>query len=303
MIIVNFMKSIDKDFKSGTTFAGKKFLNLGIILTGATLNFTKVLGIGAKALPMLLINICVAFAAAYLIGKKLSLSSNTSTLVASGTSICGGTAIATIASIIKAKESEIAYAMAAIFLFDLFAALSYPYLADILSLTTNQFGFLAGAAINDTSSVVAAESTYNVLNGIDSNLAITVKLARTTLLILLVVTFTVITIKNESRSSNNEKTSMGKAIAKSFPKFIIAFIVMAILNTMGIFDGISSASTFFSKASKFFITTALAGVGFKIQFKDLLTKGIKPIILGGCTWFAVFASSIIFITIFSEYIG
>lgn len=152
MIIVNFMKSIDKDFKSGTTFAGKKFLNLGIILTGATLNFTKVLGIGAKALPMLLINICVAFAAAYLIGKKLSLSSNTSTLVASGTSICGSTAIATIASIIKAKESEIAYAMAAIFLFDLFAALSYPYLADILNLTTNQFGFLAGAAINDTSS-------------------------------------------------------------------------------------------------------------------------------------------------------
>lgn len=68
------------------------------------------------------------------------------------TIICGGTAIATIASIIKAKESEIAYAMAAIFLFDLFAALSYPYLADILNLTTNQFGFLAGAAINDTSS-------------------------------------------------------------------------------------------------------------------------------------------------------
>lgn len=122
-------------------------------------------------------------------------------------------------------------------------------------------------------------------------------------MILLVVAFTVITIKNESRSSNNEKTSMGKAIAKSFPKFIIAFIVMAILNTMGIFDGISNASTLFSKTSKFFITTALAGVGFKIQFKDLLTKGIKPIILGGCTWFAVFASSIIFITVFSGYIG
>ena len=75
--------------------------------------------------------------------------------------------------------------MAAIFLFDILAALIYPYLAGALNLTVNQFGFLAGAAINDTSSVVASEATYNLLNGIESNLAITIKLARTTLLILL----------------------------------------------------------------------------------------------------------------------
>ncbi len=304
MIIVNFMPSIDKDFKSGTSFAGKKFLNLGIVLTGATLNFKQVLGYGAKAMPLLLLNIVVIFTVAKLIGNRLKVTNNTSTLVASGTSICGGTAIATTASIINAKESEIAYAMAAIFLFDILAALSYPYLAGILNLTPNQFGFLAGAAINDTSSVVAAESTYNVLNGLDSNLAITIKLARTTLLILIVVALTILTIKNGSaENADGERISMGKAIVKSFPKFIIAFIVMAILNTIGIFNGIASASTFFSKASKFFITTALAGVGFKIQFKDLFTNGVKPIILGGCAWLAAALTSLLFITVFANYVG
>ena len=132
MIIVNFVPSLDGDFKAGTTFAGKKFLNFGIVLTGATLNFTQVLGYGAKAMPLLLLNMGLAFLVATFIGKKLGLTSNTSTLVASGTSICGGTAIATTASIIKAKESEIAYAMAAIFLFDILAALIYPYLAGAL---------------------------------------------------------------------------------------------------------------------------------------------------------------------------
>ena len=98
---------------------------------------------------------------------------------------------------------------------------------------------MAGAAINDTSSVVASEATYNLLNGIESNLAITIKLARTTLLILLVVVLTIFTVRRESGAGKSqEKISMGQAIAKSFPKFILVFLVMAVLNTLGLFSGI-----------------------------------------------------------------
>ncbi|WP_040211087.1 YeiH family protein [Clostridium polynesiense] len=305
MIIVNFMPSIDKDFKAGTTFVGKKFLSLGIILAGATLNFNEILGYGAKALPLIIANICISFGVAYLIGKKLSLSSNTCTLVGGGTCICGGTAIATLASIIKAKETEIAYAMTAIFLFDILAALVYPYLAGALNLTSNQFGFLAGSAINDTSSVAAAEATYNVINNLDLNLAITVKLTRTTMLILLAIIFTIITIRKEAKanSASTEQASVGKTVMKVFPWFIVIFLIMAILNTAGLFKAIPGASVFFKKGYKLLIAIALAGVGFKIKFKDLFTKGIKPIILGGCTWAAVAASSLIFIYVFAGYVG
>jgi uncharacterized integral membrane protein (TIGR00698 family) len=314
MLIVNLMPSIDKDFKAGTTFAGKKFLSFGIILAGATLNFKEIVGYGAKALPLVIFNIIVSFSVAYLVGKKLNLSNNTCTLVGGGTCICGGTAIATLASIIKAKETEIAYAMTAIFLFDIFAALLYPYLSGFLGLTANQFGFLAGSAINDTSSVAAAEATYNVLHNLDLNLAITVKLTRTTMLIVLAVIFTIITIRKETQSTNslkevsadysaNGKASIGQTVMKVFPWFILLFLVMAIFNTLGLFQNISGASAFFKKSYKFLISAALAGVGFKIKFKDLLTKGIKPIILGGCTWTAVAASSLLFVKVFSSYVG
>lgn len=309
IIIVNFLPSIDKDFKAGTSFVGKKFLNLGIILAGATLNFKEILGYGAKGLPLIIMNLVISFTVAYFIGKKIQVSTNTCTLVGGGTAICGGTAIATLASIIKAKETEIAYAMTAIFLFDIFAALIFPYLSGILGLTNNQFGILAGSAINDTSSVAAAEATYSVLNNIDTSSAITIKLTRTTMLIVVAIIFSIISIKNQATSNaskdtnGSQKMSVGKTVIKVFPWFILIFLFMAILNTLEVFDNINGASNFFKKGYKFLNTAALAGVGFKIQFKDLITKGTKPIILGGCTWIAVAATSIIFVLLFASYIG
>lgn len=313
MLIVNFLPTVDKDFKKGTTFVGKKCLTTGIVLVGATLNFTQILGYGAKALPLIIFNICLAFTVAFFVGKKLNLSTNICTLVGGGTSICGGTAIATLASIIKAKETEIAYAMTAIFLFDILAALIYPYLAGALNLTINQFGFLAGTAINDTSSVAAAEATYSALHGLDLNLAITVKLTRTTMLIALAVIFTFLTIRKQAKIKRTsaaateiaatQQASISQTVLKVFPWFILGFLIMAILNTIGLFNYIDGLPQLFKTSYKFFITTALAGVGFKIQFKDLFTKGIKPIILGGCTWLAIAASSLIFIHIFAGYVG
>ncbi|NBI06195.1 YeiH family protein [Senegalia massiliensis] len=305
MIILNIMPNIDKEFKAGTSFAGKKFLKWGIILAGATLNFSQILGYGAMAMPLIIFNIILAFSVAYFVGKKLNLTPNTCTLVGGGSCICGGTAIATLASIIKAKEEEIAYAMTAIFLFDIFAALIYPYLAEAIGLTVNQFGILAGTAINDTSSVAAAEATYNTLTNGDSTLAITVKLARTTMLILVSIAATFITVRNESKlnKSAEENLSICKTVMKVFPWFIGIFLGMAILNTIGVFNIIPNSAVFFKTSYKFLITAALVGVGFKIQFKELFTKGTKPIILGGLTWGAVAISSLLFITIFSDFIG
>ena len=100
-----------------------------------------------------------------------------------------------------------------------------------------------------------------------------------------------------------KQASVGQTVLKVFPWFILGFLLMAVLNTMGLFSSIEGLSGLFKTGYKFFITVALAGVGFKIQFKDLFTKGIKPIILGGCTWLAVAASSMIFIHLFASYVG
>lgn len=306
VLIHNLHPNVSDEFNQGTTFARKNFLSLGIILAGGTLHFGTVVGFGAKAIPLIIFNICISFAVAFFIGKRLNLSTNTSTLVGGGTSICGGTAIATISGIIDAKEDEIAYAMTAIFLVDIITALTYPYLAGLLQLTTNQFSILAGTSINDTSSVAAAEATYNLLNGIDSNLALTVKLARTTMLVVLAIIITAMVIRKQSKDQTGTEVkteSIGKTVLKVFPWFILYFLIMAVLNTMGFFDKINGLPNLLKDGYKYFISAALVGVGFNINFRDLFTKGVKPIILGTFTWLALAISSLTFIYVFADFIG
>ena len=303
MIICNIMPSIDKDFKEGTTYSSKQFLNWGIILTGGTLSFASILGTGVKALPLIIINILLSFAVAMLIGKKIGVTKNTSVLVGGGTCICGGTAIATLSRIIKATDAEIAFGMAAIFLFDTISAFSYPYIASGIGLTNNQFAFVAGTAINDTSSVAGAQATFQaMINDPNFNGALNVKLVRTTMLIFVAIFWTVMAAK-EARQNGAAGTneSILAVVKKTFPMFILWFVVMAGLNTMGVFSpkGLDLLKT----VSKFLFASALAGVGFKIKFKDVFSKGLKPIALGGVTWACVAASSYIFAFLFAGYIG
>ncbi len=303
MIICNIMPALDKDFKEGTTFSSKKFLNWGIILTGGTLSFSAILGTGVKAFPLILFNICLSFAVAMFMGRKIGVTKNTSVLVGGGTCICGGTAIATLSPIIKATDAEIAFGMAGIFLFDTISAFSYPYIAPLLGFTDNQFAFVAGTAINDTSSVAGAQATFQAMIGNpDFNGALNVKLVRTTMLIFVAVVWTVLMAREaKSNGELGSNDSLFAVVKKTFPMFILWFVVMAGLNTYGVFTdkGIKLLTT----ASKFLFASALAGVGFKIKFKDVFSKGLKPIALGGITWACVAASSYIFAFIFAGYIG
>lgn len=304
MIVCNLVPSISKEFKAGTTYCSKQFLNWGIIATGGTLSFAAILGTGIRALPLILFNILLSFTVALVVGRKvLKVSENTSVLVGGGTCICGGTAIATLSRIVKAKEEEIAFSMAAIFLFDTIAAFSYPYPATALNLTNNQFAFLAGTAINDTSSVAGAQATYQgIIGNPDFSGALNVKLVRTTMLIFVALAWTLIVTARARKSVEvSASDSPLMVVKKTFPMFILWFVVMAGLNTFGFFS--DKGIDLLGKLGKYLFAAALAGVGFKIKFKDVFSKGVKPIALGGITWLFVAASSLAFIFLFAGYVG
>ena len=251
-------------------------------------------------------------------------------MVGGGTAICGGTAIGTLSRILKAHEAEVAFAMAAIFLFDTLSAFSYPYLAPLLGMTANQFAFWAGTAINDTSSVAGAQTTYALINGLeDWNGALNVKLVRTTMLIFVALFWTFCLAKKESTQGGGERESLLGTFRRAFPMFILWFVVMAALNTAGVFrfnivpagmsEGLVKAlsdfglvkigengvalSKILAALGKFLFASALAGVGFKIKFREVFSKGVKPIALGGITWACVAVSSLAFVTIFAGYVG
>lgn len=193
--------------------------------------------------------------------------------------------------------------MAAIFLFDTISAFSYPYIAPLIGFTHNQFAFVAGTAINDTSSVAGAQATFQAMIGNpDFNGALNVKLVRTTMLIFVAVVWTVLMARDAKKNGEVEGSdSIFAVVKKTFPMFILWFVVMAGLNTYGVFT--EKGIKLLTLASKFLFASALSGVGFKIKFKDVFSRGLKPIALGGITWACVAASSYIFAFVFAGYIG
>ena len=316
VIIANLAPALVIKTKKGAQFCSKILLKVGIILAGGTLSFKAVLGAGMTALPMAAFNICLSFATAILVGRWLKVSFKSSVLVGGGTAICGGTAIATLTPIVEADEEDMAYAMTAIFLFDIIACLMWPYLGMALNLEPMQYGVLSGLAINDASSVAAAAVTFDTLSGgaadmingaatTGGDIAIIVKLTRTVLLVFVALAVTIIKAVNAGKQSGNgEKTTasaVGKQVIKAFPLFVLGFLALAVVNTLVDFSSISvgalTLSKILSKTYKYLFTVALVGVGYKINVKDLFTKGVRPVLLGGCTWLVLSVATLAFVLI------
>ena len=316
VIIANLTPALVSKTKKGAQFCSKILLKVGIILAGGTLSFKAVLGAGMTALPMAAFNICLSFATAILVGRWMKVSFKSSVLVGGGTAICGGTAIATLTPIVEADEEDMAYAMTAIFLFDIIACLMWPYLGMALHLEPLQYGVLSGLAINDASSVAAAAVTFDTLSGgaasvingaatTGGDIAIIVKLTRTVLLVFVALAVTMIKAVNAGKQSENgEKataSSVGKQVVKAFPLFVLGFLVLAVVNTLVDFSSISlgtlTLSKLLSKTYKYLFTVALVGVGYKINVKDLFTNGVRPVLLGGCTWLVLSAATLAFVLI------
>lgn len=167
--------------QSGIAFTAKKILQYAVILLGFGLNLAQIAAVGAESLPIILSTIATALIVGYVLFKLLRMDSAIATLIAVGSSICGGSAIAATAPVIHAKDEEVAQAISVIFLFNVVAALIFPTLGNALGMTNEGFGLFAGTAVNDTSSVTAAAAAWDGMhpgsNALDD--ATIVKLTRT----------------------------------------------------------------------------------------------------------------------------
>ena len=173
------------NLKTGITFTSKKVLQLAVILLGFGLDLNVVLRTGSQSLPIIICTISTSLLIAFLLHKAMHIDSNISTLIGVGSSICGGSAIAATAPVIDADDEEVAQAISVIFFFNVLAALFFPILSHAIGFNTasgESFGIFAGTAINDTSSVTAAASTWDSMWNLGSQTldkAVTVKLTRT----------------------------------------------------------------------------------------------------------------------------
>ena len=265
-----------KSFKAGIQVSSKKALQVAIVLLGFQMNLLNVLALGTQALLLLFAVITAALVTVHFAGKLIALRGNEQILIGVGTAICGGSAIAAASPILRAKEDEVARAISVIFLFNVIAAFSFPVLGHLIGMTDLQFGMWAGSAINDTSSVVAASFAYSDEAG---GVATVVKLTRTLMIIPFCLALSVL----QSRKS---KENAGKfQIGKMFPWFVLGFIVASIIRTIDLIP--VNIPTFWGQMGRFLIVVAMTAIGLGCNIRELLQKGKKSILLGGCCSLAV----------------
>lgn len=276
MIINHFWKP-NSLFSGGLQFTSKKILKFAIILLGASLNISTVLEVGKRSLCVMVFTLFTCFGIGHFVGKALKINWKLSNLISAGTGICGGSAIAAIAPVIDADDSDIAYAMSATFLFDMAMIVLFPIMGQAMGLSAEAYGLWAGTAVNDTSSVVAAGYAFSEAAG---DYATMVKLTRTLSIIPTVITFALISahIKRKEAGANGEAVKASFSLTKIIPWFILGFLALTAINSFGVID--AAVSSGMKNVSKFLMVSALAAIGLNTSFKDMKKSGFAPMLHG-----------------------
>lgn len=276
MIINHFWKPNDT-FSAGLKFTSKKILKFAIILLGASLNIKIVLEVGKMSLCVMAFTLLTCFGVGYFVGRALKINWKLSNLISAGTGICGGSAIAAIAPVIDADDSDIAYAMSATFLFDMAMIVLFPIMGQAMGLSDMAYGLWAGTAVNDTSSVVAAGYAFSEAAG---DFATMVKLTRTLSIIPTVIAFALINarIKRKEEGAGGEAVKAKLGLTKIIPWFILGFLALAVINSFGVIP--QAVSSGMKDVSKFLMVSALAAIGLNTSFKDMKKSGFAPMLHG-----------------------
>ena len=276
----------------GITFCIKYILKLGIILMGIRLGLNEMVSFGFKG--FLLVTPCIILTLV-LVEKSRAyfrLSSNLATLIAVGTSICGATAIVATAPAINAKKEEIAYAIANISIFGIFAMVVYPFIAHYF-FPSNPIsaGLFLGASIHETGQVAGAGMIYvdQYLSPQVFDVATVTKLVRNTAM-LVVIPY--LSFKHTNFKGTN--ISIGKRLYQIFPFFILGFLFFGLVRTFGDYSLEQSSKVFglfdlevwnwlileINILSKLLLTIAMSAIGVSTDLKKLKLIGLRVFYYG-----------------------
>ena len=280
-IIALFMGTIVNSFfhpkwiQPALKFTSKKILKAAIILLGASLSVSTILSVGKMTFFVMIFTFAMCFGAGFFIRKLFGLNWKLSNLISAGTGICGGSAVAAIAPVIDADDKDIAFAMSSTFLFDMVMIALYPLMGKALGMSDIAYGIWAGTSVNDTASVVASGYAFSEAAG---DFATMVKLTRTIAIIPTVLVFAWIGVRMKKKEMQAAGDGKKVNIMKIIPWFIGGFLLLAIINSVGLIP--AAVSGIMKNASKFLMVTALAAIGLNTSLLDFKKAGLKPMFYG-----------------------
>ncbi|HSD06252.1 YeiH family protein [Flavobacterium sp.] len=243
-------------------------LQISVVGLGFGMNAHSAVSAGKEGFIFTVGSIIATIILGTLLGKWLKIQKKTSHLISCGTAICGGSAIAAIAPVIKSDEKQTSVALGVIFILNSVALFTFPIIGHWLQMSQNDFGMWCAIAIHDTSSVVGAANKY----GAEAlQVATTVKLARA-LWIIPVALITSLVFKN--------KTSNIK-----IPYFIGLFILAMICNSY--FSSVANVAPHLVSVAKTGLVITLFLIGAGLNFSVLKAVGLLPLLQGIILWVSI----------------
>ena len=243
---------------------GTKLLQAGIIIIGFTTTSSTAINLISEFFLQVSLFVIAVFLIGILLAKAFKINNSLGLLISSGTAICGATAIAAIAPIIKSKPKELLIALSIIFIFNAIAIVAFPLIGQSLEMSYEQFGVWSAMAIHDTGSVIGAAMSYG---GNSAEVAATLKLGRTLWLIPLIIFLSI---------SNNENAKV------KLPVFVMIFILAIFMGS--IFNIKDEILVVFNHLSDALIIAALFCIGSQINFDSIKQTNIKVISFAFVLW-------------------
>ncbi|HJV90516.1 MAG TPA: putative sulfate exporter family transporter [Holophagaceae bacterium] len=249
-----------------------KLLSVSVIGLGAAMNLQEVARVGLQGFAYTVVGISLTLILGLALGRWLKVQAKAATLIAVGTAICGGSAIAAAAPVLEAEDEDLAMALGTVFLLNASALLIFPAIGHLLHMPERGFGLWSALAIHDTSSVVGASNGY----GAEAVLvATTTKLARALWIVPL-------TLALGARAARSGHTGPRKT---KRPWFILGFLAMAALVTY--LPALKPAGTWVSALAKRSLVLTLFLIGAGISREALQRVGLRPFLQGLLLWILV----------------
>jgi uncharacterized integral membrane protein (TIGR00698 family) len=290
MVIANVVR-LPAILGPGLQLGIKKVLRLGIILVGIKLSFLDVVKLGAWGVPVVVVLIAAAVALTVALGRRLGVSDKLAMLAAASTSICGVTATVAVAPTIDADDREVAYTIANVTLFGLVAMFAYPWVAHALfAAAPGAAGLFLGTSIHETAQVMGAALSYNEVFQDEAamKVATVAKLTRNVCLVGVVPAIAYVYARRQGGAAKRVP------LARLFPTFVLGFLAMAIVRSIGDAGlrggqafGFLDASSWAAftravgeKAAPWALGTAMACVGLTTRLSVFKGLGLRPLYLG-----------------------
>ncbi len=254
----------------GLDVAKKRVLKAAIVLYGLGITAANLRSAGPGVFLLVLLCLVLALLLAAALGRLFGVSTKAQILLGCGTAICGATAVVTVAPLVEASDDEVGFAVTTIFLFNLVALFSFPFLGHVFGLSDNAFGAWVGTAVNDTSAVIATGRAFSVDAGAFATL---VKVLRTLALVPLALALAALPV-NTRRSDRAASVSVGAI----FPWFVLGFAATtALAVTLRLPPELVKAA---KTMAGVLVTLVLAAVGLGIDAKKIAGAGARSLALG-----------------------